>query len=126
MLVQTDYARGTWWGADARLSRDLPGRQTITVGGEFRDNIRQQQGGGYADQVLPGYVIDQSSRVAAVFLQDEVQLHRRVLVNVSARYDQYDGFNRVTPRAALIVRPSPGQAFKIYTAPRSGRPTPTN
>ena len=111
VVVTTDYAHGTWWGVDARLTRKAPWRQTLTIGGEFRDNLQQNQGGD-VNPPLGGYTIDGTSRVAAAFVQDEVVLHRRVRVNVGARYDAYDGFSRVTPRAALIVTPSPIQAFK--------------
>jgi iron complex outermembrane receptor protein len=112
VVVSTDYARGTWWGVDGRVTRDIPGQQTVTVGAEFRDNVQQDQGGGYVEDSLPAYVIDGSSRVAAWFVQDDIKLHRRVVLTLGARYDGYDGFSKVTPRAALIVTPSPAQAFK--------------
>jgi iron complex outermembrane receptor protein len=111
-VVTTDYARGSWWGVDGRVTRPAPWRQTFTIGGEFRDNVQQNQGGEWLDDSLPDYVIDSSSRVTAAYIQDEVRLHRRVLVNVGLRYDGYGGYSRVTPRAALIVTPSPTRAFK--------------
>jgi outer membrane receptor for ferrienterochelin and colicins len=112
VVASTDYARGTWWGVDGRATRDITASQTVTVGGEFRDNVRQDQGGGYAEDVLPAYTIEGSSRVAAVFAQDDITLHRRVVLTLGGRYDVYDGFSKVTPRAALVVTPSPAQAFK--------------
>jgi iron complex outermembrane receptor protein len=111
-LVLSDFARGTWWGVDGRVTRDVPWRQTLTAGGEFRANLQQDQGGTYVDHPELSYVIEGASHLAAAFVQDEVKLHRRVLVNIGVRYDAYDGFSRVTPRAALIVTPSPNQAFK--------------
>ena len=112
VVGSTDYAHGRWWGVDGRATRDVTTVQTVTVGGEFRDNVRQDQGGAYAGDVLPSYAIEGSSHVAAVFAQDDIKLHRRVVLTLGGRYDAYDGFSKVTPRAALIVTPSPAQAFK--------------
>jgi iron complex outermembrane receptor protein len=111
VVLMTDYGDGTWWGADARLTRSVPWRQTLTVGGEFRNNIQQDQGTSYGG-LLPSLTLEDTSRVTSAFVQDEVQLHRRVLLNVGARYDAYDGLSQVTPRAAVIVTPSPTLAFK--------------
>jgi iron complex outermembrane receptor protein len=111
-IVGSDYAHGSWWGVDGRVTRAVRGRQTLTVGGEFRDNVQQNQGGGSLDGSIEDYVINSSSRVTAAYIQDEVRLHHRLLVNVGLRYDGYGGYSRITPRAAVILTPSPTRAFK--------------
>jgi outer membrane receptor protein involved in Fe transport len=112
VAVATDYALGSWWGVDGRVARPAPWHQTLTVGGEFRDNVQQNQGGGSLDGTLPDFVIDGSSQVTAAYVQDEVRLHRRFLVNAGLRYDRYGGYSKVTPRAALIFTPSATAAVK--------------
>ena len=107
-----DYASGLWTGAEARLSRNLPWRQGLTIGTELRDNFRQAQGATSDDSPDANFAIDRSSRAAAVYAQDEIVIHRFVRVNVGARYDAYAQFSRVTPRAAVIVTPSARQSFK--------------
>jgi len=55
---------------------------------------------------------DRSSLQQAVYLQHEIKLTRALIVNAGLRYDRYEQFQRVTPRAALIVLPSSTQSFK--------------
>ncbi|HLG56655.1 MAG TPA: TonB-dependent receptor [Vicinamibacterales bacterium] len=107
-----DYASGMWTGAEARLSRNLPWRQTLTIGTELRDNFRQAQGATSDDSPDANFAIDRSSRAAAVYAQDEITIHRLVRANVGARYDAYAQFSRLTPRAAVILTPSARQVFK--------------
>ena len=53
-----------------------------------------------------------SSTQHAVYIQDEIKLGRWFIVNGGLRYDGYEQFVRVTPRAALIVLPSSTQSLK--------------
>ena len=107
-----DYASGLWTGTEARLSRNLPWRQELTIGTELRNNFRQAQGATSDDSPDANFAIDRSSRAAAVYAQDEMVIHRLVRASVGARYDAYAQFSRLTPRAAVIVTSSARQAFK--------------
>lgn len=111
-LVATNTVVGARWSAGARLTRPLPGRQTLTLGAEFIDNVRQDQLIRYSDPARPGLDSARSSMQHALYAQDEVRLARWLIVNGGLRYDRYEDFVRVTPRAALIAMPSSDQSFK--------------
>ena len=43
VLVGLNSVLGTSWTAEALLTRALPGRQLLTMGAEFIDNVHQNQ-----------------------------------------------------------------------------------
>ena len=123
-LVARNNVLGSRWSAGARLVRPLPGRQMLTAGAEFIDNIDQNQGFRYLNPVTPVFDIQRSSVQHAAYLQDEIKLASWLLANGGLRYDNYEDFTRVTPRAALIATPSSNQSFKYlyggaFRAPNS-------
>jgi outer membrane receptor for ferrienterochelin and colicins len=103
---------GNRWTAETRVTRPLPGRQTVTTGAEFIDNVHQDQRSEYVGVTTPLFVTDRSSIQSAIYLQDEVKLGHWVIVNGGLRYDRYEQFVRATPRAALIITPTSNQSFK--------------
>jgi outer membrane receptor for ferrienterochelin and colicins len=111
-LVAESGALGARWSIGGRISHPLRGRQVLTVGAEFIDNVSQNQWGRYLDPPETLYATDRSTLQHAAYVQDEIKLARWLIVNAGARYDRYEAFDRVTPRAALIVTPSPAQSFK--------------
>lgn len=111
-LVGHNSVIGERWTVGSRLTRSLPGRQTLTVGAEFIDNTQQDQRSRYIDPPVLLLDIDRSSTQHAVYAQDEIKPMRWLILNAGLRYDGYEDFVRVTPRAALIVMPSPNQSFK--------------
>jgi iron complex outermembrane receptor protein len=102
---------GSWLTFGGRVTRPLPW-QTLTVGAEYIDNVQQKHVTGYVGDEAPQSSIDTSSARRAVYVQDEIKLGRRVIVNGGLRYDGYERFNRVTPRTALIVMPTTNQSLK--------------
>ena len=100
---------GSWVTVGGRVTRPLPW-QTLMVGAEYIDNVQQKYVTGF--DAVPHASIDQSSSRRAVYVEDEIKLGRHVIVNGGLRYDGYERFNRVTPRTALIVMPTPHQSFK--------------
>jgi iron complex outermembrane receptor protein len=111
-LVLSDGASGTRLTFDGRATRTLPYRQTLTVGAEFLNNLRQDQWIRYSDPSIPEQLLERSSRQGAIYLQDEIALRRWLLLTAGMRYDRYEDFDRVTPRGAVIVMPSANQSFK--------------
>jgi outer membrane receptor for ferrienterochelin and colicins len=112
VLVGHDSVLGTRWSAEGRLTRPLPGRQLLTAGAEFIDNVQRNQQFRYVDPGSQLFNIDHPSDQEAVYLQDEIRPARWLIANGGLRYDRYENFQRVTPRAALIALPSANQSFK--------------
>jgi iron complex outermembrane receptor protein len=111
-LVGDAAGLGTRWSVSTGVTRAFRGRQTLSAGVEFINNLNLDQRGGYVGDPARLLDIDRSSTQHAVYVQDEIRLGRWAIVNAGLRYDGYEEFVRVTPRAALIVLPSSMQSFK--------------
>ena len=117
-----DYGDGKWWGTELQLSRTLLRRNRVSVGGEYRDNIRQDQTN-YNLRPLALLLDDRrSSFVGAAYLQNELALTKSITLNAGLRYDYYSNIESSTdPRVALIYRAAAktslkfiyGQAFRV-------------
>jgi outer membrane receptor for ferrienterochelin and colicins len=112
ILVARNSVLGNRWTVGTRATRALRGRQVLTAGIEFIDNVHQDQQSRYIDPVVPVFATNRSSFQSAVYLQDEIKLGHWLIANGGLRYDRYQDFQRVTPRAALIATPSFNQSFK--------------
>jgi len=100
------HGPGEWWGAEGAASKKLPGNQTLVVGAEFRDNFRQDMVNNLVQPSLPVANVRASSTIAGVYAQDEISLHRGLVLDLGLRYDQYSTFGgTANPRAALIYQP---------------------
>jgi outer membrane receptor protein involved in Fe transport len=102
-VVQHDLQSGDWGSLDAQYVRPIGGRHKVVVGGEFRSNFRQDQAL-YDVDPYQSYLDDhRSSRVWALFVQDEFRIAPSLLLNAGLRHDAYETFGGTTnPRAALI------------------------
>jgi iron complex outermembrane receptor protein len=124
VLINRDGAQGIRWNTGARLSRQLRGRQTLSAGGVFYNNVRQDQWFQYNDPDVASAEIRHSSQQGGAYVQDEVRVRPWLLLNGGVRYDQYEQFARATPRGAVIVTPSAtasvkylyGEAFRAPNA----------
>lgn len=111
-LVGQTAGLGARWSVSAGITQPLRFRQTLRAGVEYIDNINQDQSASFINDPVPFFEIEHSSKQQALYVQDELKLGRWFIVNAGLRYDRYQQFDRVTPRAALIVLPSPAQSFK--------------
>ena len=109
---QTD-GLGARWSASAGVTQSLPGRNTLRAGFEFIDNLHQNQRAAFVGaESAPFLDVRHSSTQQALYVQNETKLTPWLIANGGLRYDRYEQFDRVTPRAALIVLPSSAQSFK--------------
>jgi outer membrane receptor for ferrienterochelin and colicins len=103
LTLNRDIALGERWGTEVKVTKRLLKKHLLTLGAEFRDNVRQEQKN---YDLLPfySYLDDhRSSRDWAVYLQDEFSILDNLIFNVGARYDYYDSFGGTfNPRLALI------------------------
>jgi outer membrane receptor for ferrienterochelin and colicins len=100
--VDTYSFRGNWWNSEVKLSRTLLEKHKITLGTEITDNLRQDQG----DYTSIGNVFaakPASSRIWALYGQDEFAITHRLSLSAGLRYDHYSSFGGATnPRLGLI------------------------
>ena len=94
------------------VTRALPGRQTLRAGAEYINNLHQDQMARYTDPAFEVLNSLQSSEQFAMYAQDEVKIAPWLILNGGLRYDNYEEFDRTSPRAAVIVMPSPTESFK--------------
>jgi outer membrane receptor for ferrienterochelin and colicins len=109
-----DFGDGKWWGAEVQATKTAFGRNRITAGGEYRDNVRQNQ----SNYNLNPYSLllndQRQSYVGALYLQDEVTLTTSLTLNAGIRYDYYSSVSASTdPRLALIYRSERTTALKV-------------
>jgi iron complex outermembrane receptor protein len=118
-----DGARGDWLTTEATIVRQM-GRHAVTAGAEYRDNFTQDQSA--RDET--GVLLDDRrvSDTAALYVEDEIRLHPRLIVNAGVRWDEYFGIfgGTVNPRLAAIVTPFDGSTLKLLYGRAFRAPNP--
>jgi iron complex outermembrane receptor protein len=109
-----DRARGHWWSSEAQFSRTFSARHEVTAGVETRFNTTQRQ---YSYLEQPYEFLwsdDRRTTVAGFYLQDQIRVHRRLLLNLGLRQDHYAEFqDPIKPRLAAIYQPGPETTVKV-------------
>jgi len=108
---------GEWWGTELQLTKHLWDRLTLTLGGEYRDDFKQQLSLLNAET---GEKIGDSTRTNrqnyGIYLEGDFAVLTNLHLNAGFRYDQYGDFDPAfNPRVALIYNPFGQSTFKaIY------------
>ena len=113
-LLNYDFARGTWWDGELKLQQSLE-RNNLTFGMEFQDNLQQDQAN-YNIHPFLAYIASQppSTRIGALYVQDEFALSPKLSFSAGVRYDHYYSFGgTANPRLGLIYHPFSQTAFKL-------------
>jgi outer membrane receptor for ferrienterochelin and colicins len=114
VVLNKDFARGTWWGGELKLSRTLLKRHKLTLGSELRDNVQQDQGN---YDISPRQVFVDSRRsswIWALYAQDEFAISRKLTFSAGLRHDRYYSFGGTTnPRFGLIYHPLKETTLKL-------------
>ena len=113
-FLNKDDTRNAWWGAEAKLTRKMFGTHRLTVGTEYRDYFRQDQRNFDENPFASRLDDKRSTRVWAIYLQDEFEIAKGLILNAGVRHDQYSTFGGTTnPRVALIYNPRPKTTLKL-------------
>lgn len=112
LMVGLNSVDGSRWTAGVRAMRALGRRHVLTAGMEYIDNVDQNQRSRFVDPPLTLLDLHRRSQQTALYAQDEVKLAPWLIGTLGVRYDGYEQFDRVTPRAALIVMPSTSESYK--------------
>ena len=109
-----DFADGKWWGTELQVTKTVLSRNRITAGGEYRDNIRQDQSNYNLNPYSSPFSDHRTSLVGAAYLQDEITITKSLALNAGFRYDYYGSVKAsADPRVALIYRPWSITALKL-------------
>jgi outer membrane receptor protein involved in Fe transport len=118
-----DNGRGAWVTTEAALVRQFS-RHALTAGFEYRNNFRQDQ----AARDETGVLLDdrRGSHITGLYVEDEVRLSPRLLLNGGLRWDQYYGRfgGTVNPRLGLIATPVEGGTLKLLFGRAFRAPNP--
>ena len=101
---------GEWWGAEVQLNKRLWDRHIVTLGGEYRDDFRQER------RVTGQATVSQERQSHGVYVQGDFAVVTNLHFNGGVRYDQYGDFDPAfNPRLALIYNPVAKSTLKaIY------------
>jgi iron complex outermembrane receptor protein len=132
--VISDQQLAEWWGAELQLTKKLFDRHTITLGGEYRDDFRQEET--FVDKTTgaPTQPTDDRDRQNyGIYLQGDFAILTNLHLNAGIRYDKYGDFDPDwNPRLALIYNPIGQTVLKAmygtaFRAPNfyETRPNPT-
>jgi len=112
--LNQDFGRGDWVGTKINLTKTFWQKHKLTVGGEFQDNLRQDQSNYDLNQFSIHLHDRQTSEEWAAFAQDEFTITHQIILNAGFRHDHYYTFGGTTnPRLALIYNPHSRTTFKL-------------
>jgi iron complex outermembrane receptor protein len=114
LVEARDTSGGQWWGSEVQLRQKLFDIHTLILGGEFRDNLRQDQD--YFTETPPNRFLADRRRslIWGPYFQGELALLTNLTLNAGVRYDHYESFGgTANPRAGLIYTPWPATTFKL-------------
>lgn len=113
-VLNEDLSSGQDVGVSIALSKKLPGRQTVIVGSEYRDNFQQNQWNYDREPYALYFSSHEQSRLWGTHVQDEIPIGNRLVLDLGLSYDHYSTFgSTVNPRAGLIYQPRKGTTFKL-------------
>ncbi len=124
VAVTHDDTAGKGASADVQLTQHVGTRHTFVLGGEYRRDLSLLQANLNDDGSINSRS-EYSSESQGVYLQHEVELRSDLILNTGLRYDHFSEFGgKLSPRLALIYRPSLKSALKLlygnaYRAPNA-------
>ena len=108
-----DFNRGTWVGIESLLHWDLGDNNRLSIGFEFKDNLKALMRVWYDDgpDILD---MDNPYTVFSGYIQDSYQITEELSVTGGIRFDNYSiAGNAFTPRLGFIYNPFENSTFKV-------------
>ncbi len=113
-VLNKDLSFGDRWGGEVRFTRNVFDAHRMVLGVEYVNNRRQDQQNYDVNPAMVYLDDERRSHIPAVYLQDEVTLSKKIVLNLGGRYDHYSDFGGTTnPRLALIYNPLEKSAIKL-------------
>jgi outer membrane receptor for ferrienterochelin and colicins len=115
VTLNIDEAHGEWWGTETTVSRKIFDQITLTGGGEFRRNLRQDQ----SNYTLSEPVVDllesqATSTVLGGYVQADWAIRSNLILSTGFRIDHYSSFGSTkNPRLGLLYQPWEGTTAKL-------------
>lgn len=104
---------GQWAGLEAQVNKKIFDKDTLTFGGEYRNDFEQNVSVFY-DGALAGPPLETNRQNYAIFGQADVAILDNLHANAGVRYDEYGNYTPDwSPRAALIYNPWQQSTFKF-------------
>jgi iron complex outermembrane receptor protein len=102
--VNRDIALGSWWGLDLKYVGPRRAGHKLLLGVDYQRNLRRDQHSAYLG--LPALFADRrDDRQWGIYVHDEIELGRSLLLDVGARHDQPAvGGSEFNPRLGLVWR----------------------
>lgn len=123
-VANKDNSIGRWWGAETVATFTPFKDHHVSLGAEFRDNLSMSQTN-YDETPYTSFLDDNHrSRNWALFAQDEYRMFKKLRLNVGFRYDNFDRYDAINPRAALIFQPAAATIFKLVYGEAFRAPNP--
>ncbi len=112
-VVNRDSLQARWWTGELQLTKTIR-KHRLTLGTEYRDNLRQNQLNLDLGNDTPYLDDRRTSRNVGVFLQDEFRIGENLSFTAGARYDRHSTFGgTIKPRLALIYHPVATATVKL-------------
>ena len=125
IVLNHDDVTGEWLTTEIQASRALLDRIKLTLGVEYRNNLRQDQINFDVAPFLEYLHDKRSSEIVSLFTQGEIALRTNLLLSLGARLDHSDNvWDSANPRVGLIYTPWTQTTLKLlygqaFRAPNS-------
>ena len=109
-----DAANGTWMDFQGDASQVFFMRHKVTLGAEFRQDIRQQQTNYDIQPYHLYFDSHRSTRLGALYFQDKYSVRKNLSFVLGLRSDWYGNYgNTLSPRAGLHFNATPNTDIKV-------------